>query len=205
MRLDNLSEIQLDALREIGGIGAGHAATALSQLVDRPIALEVPRIEVVEMRDIAHLMGGPERLVGAVYCRMLGDIEGGVLFMAGRHAVLALVDLMHGRDVGKAKSLGHEEEALLRHVASILISAYFAAIARMADLDILPSSPALAFDMAGAIIESAVSEVGLVAEHALLVTTAFVDQDQVVEAALFLVPHPEAIEVLLGRLGLLSL
>lgn len=202
MRLDELSELQLDALREVGGIGAGHAATALSQLVDRPISLEVPRIEVLKITDIPRVFGGPEMLVGAVYARLVGDIEGGVLFMASRQAALSLVDLMRGRPLGTAMSMGDEEEALLRHVAAMLISAYLAAIARMADLDVLPSDPALAFDMAGALLEAVIAEVGVEVEEALLVRTAFNDEGEKVEAALFFVPSPESLSVILGRLGM---
>jgi chemotaxis protein CheC len=202
MRFAELSELQLDALREVGGIGAGHAATALSQLVDRPISLEVPRIEILELAQVPHVFGGPEALVGAVYVRMLGDLSGGVLLMLGRDAALALVDLMHGHEVGTARSMGHDEEALLRHVASILISAYLAAIARMADLDVLPSGPSLAFDMAGALLEAVVIEAELDATEAMLVRTEFVDEGKSVEAALFLVPNSASLTTLLARLGL---
>ncbi len=202
MRLDSLTPLQLDALREVGGIGAGHAATALSQLVDRPIALEVPRLEILDLADVPNVFGGAERLVGAVYARLLGDLSGGVLFMADRQAALALVDLMRGHDVGSAKAMGHDEEALFRHVASILISAYLAAIARMADVDVLPSSPAMAFDMAGALLQAVVAEVGMEAPQAVLVRTAFVDEVRSVEAALFFVPNPESLVVILGRLGI---
>jgi chemotaxis protein CheC len=203
MRFRDLTDMQLDALREVGGIGAGHAATALSQLVDRPIRLEVPRIEVLSLSEVPHVFGGPEALVGAVYARMLGDVDGGILFIVRREAALALVDLMHGHEVGTATSMGRDEEALLRHIASILISAYLAAIARMADLDVLPSDPALAFDMAGALLEAVILEVGVEAPEAMLVRTAFVDEDRSVEAALFFVPSTESLSVLLGRLGLL--
>lgn len=202
MNVRSLSPMQLDALREVGGIGAGHAATALSQLVDRSVALEVPRIEVVGLSEIPYLFGGPEQLVGAVYARMLGDLSGGILFLAGREAALALVDLMRGHEVGTAKSMGHEEEALLRHVASILISAYLAAIARMADVDVLPSSPSLAFDMAGALLQAVVAEMSVTGAEAVLVRTAFVDEGRSVEAALFFVPDPESLAVILGRLGM---
>lgn len=201
MRLDQLSALQIDALREVGGIGAGHAATAMSQLVDRPVALEVPRLEILDLMEVPHIFGGPEQLVGAVFSRLLGDLSGGILFMAERSAALALVDLMHGHDVGTAKSMGHDEEALLRHVASILIAAYLAAIARLADLDVLPSNASMAFDMAGALLEAVISETGLEAEQAMLVRTAFVDEGRSVEAALFFVPDPESLDVLLGRLG----
>jgi chemotaxis protein CheC len=201
VRSEALTPLQLDALREVGGIGAGHAATALSQLTDRPISLAVPSIEVVELAAVPHVLGGAERLVGAVYSRMLGDITGGILFVAEREAVLALFDLMHGHELGTSRSIGRDEEVLLRHTATILISSYLAAIARLADLDVLPSDAAVAFDMAGALIEAVVAEVAAVAETAVLVRTSFIDESSTVEAGLFFVPNPESLEVLLGRLG----
>lgn len=202
MPLSRLTPLLLDALREIGGIGAGHAATALSQLVDQPIDLEVPRIGVVDLADVPKMYGGPERLVCAAYSRMLGDISGGVLFMIGSEAALSLVDMMHGREPGGSVSIGHDEEALLRHVASILIAAYLAAIARMADLDVLPAGPAVGVDMAGALLEAAVAEIGLRAQQAVLVTTSFVAQSGAIDASLFFVPDPDSVPVLLGRLGM---
>lgn len=202
VRLDSLSPLQLDALREVGGIGAGHAATALSQLVDRAVSLEVPRIEIVDVADVPQLFGGPERLVGGVYARIFGDMTGAVLFMIEQGAAMALVDMMHGRPVGTVKSLGQEEKRLLGHVSSILISSYMAAIARLADLDVLPSAPSLAFDMAGALLQSTVAEVDLEAEQAFLVRASFLDEGRKVEAALFFMPSPESLTVLLGRLGM---
>lgn len=202
MNTSELTDIQLDALREVGGIGAGHAATALSQLVDRPVTLEVPRIEILELGEVPYLFGGPEQLVGAVYARLLGDLSGGILFMADRAASLALVDMMRGNEVGTAKSMGHDEEGLFRHVASILISAYLAAVARLASLDVLPSSPTLAFDMAGALLEAVAAETSVTASRAVLVRTAFIDEGESIEAALFFVPNPTSLSVILGRLGM---
>lgn len=202
MKFEEMSELQLDALREVGGIGAGHAATALSQLVDRPIELAVPTMEIVEVTAVPGIFGGPERLVGAVYSRMVGDITGGILFMIDREAAMALVDLMHGRAVGMTVSLGHEEEQLIRHVASILISAYLAAIARMAGLDVLPTAASLNLDMAGALLEAVTAEIGMVSTHAALVRTSFMDESSSVEAVLFFVPDPDGLSTILARLGI---
>lgn len=202
MRFEDLSELQLDALREIGGIGAGHAATALSQLVDRAIDLAVPTMEVIEVSRVPYVFGGPERLVGAVYARMVGDISGGILFMIDRDAAMAMVDLMHGKEIGATLSLGRDEEQLLRHVASILISAYLAAIGRMAGVDVLPTAASLHFDMAGALLQAVVSEIGMSSTHAALVRTAFMDEEKRVEAVLFFVPDPGSLDTILGRIGL---
>ena len=40
----DLNEYQLDALREIGNIGSGNAATALSDMLDRSVTINVPTI-----------------------------------------------------------------------------------------------------------------------------------------------------------------
>ncbi len=202
MTFENLSDMQLDALREVGNIGAGHAATALSQLVDKPIDLTYPELEIVPIGDVPKVFGGPEQLVGAIYLRLLGDISGGILFMMPRDSALALIDLMHSRSTGTSKSFGHDEEALVTHVASILASAYIAAIARMADLNILPSTPSFVLDMAGAILEVAITEVGMTADSALFVRTSFADESTSVDAGLFFLPDPESLKVILGRLGM---
>lgn len=199
---ETLTPLQIDTLREVGGIGAGHAATALSQLVDRAIGLEVPEIDIVDIVEVPRLFGGAERMVCAVYARILGDINGAVLFMLEREAALALVDMMHGVEVGTAVAIGHDEEALLRHVGSILISAYLAAIGRMATLEVLPSGAALAYDMAGALLESAVAETGIEADSAFLVKASFLDEGRRVDSALFFVPQLESLSVILGRLGM---
>lgn len=202
MKVGTLTELQLDALREVGGIGAGHAATALSQLVDRPIELAVPTIEIVDVEFVPGTFGGPERLVMAVYARMLGDLAGGILFLTDREAALALIDMMHGREPGTTKTVGADEEAMMRHVSTIIVGAYLAAIARLADLDVLPSSPVLAVDMAGALLQTVVTEVGMKAQQAVLVRTSFIDEGQTVEAALFFIPDPDSLAVILGRLGM---
>lgn len=202
MKTDALNEMQLDVLREVGSIGAGHAATALSQLLDRPVTLEVPTIEVLGIAEVPGVFGAPEQLVLGVYSRLLGDVNGSVLFMVPRESTLTLVDLLHGWDVGTSTEFGDDEEVLLGHVASVLVSAYLAAIARLTGLDILPSSPALGYDMAGALLQAVIAEADLYAESAVLVRTAFLDEGRSVEAALFFVPDPTGMSTILSRLGM---
>jgi len=202
MRIENLSALQMDALREVGNIGAGHAATALSQMTGAPITLSNPTLEIVEFSAVPQLVGGPERLVAASYCRLLGDIGGGMLLMAPRESALALVDLMHNRAIGSTLSFGKDEELLLTHVSTILSSAYLAAIARLTDMNLLPAPPSFVLDMAGAILEVATLETGMRAQMALLVRTSFSDERTSVDVMLFFLPDPDDLDVILGRLGI---
>lgn len=203
MNPDQLSALQIDALRELGSIGAGHAATALSQMLGRAVTIDVPRIALIPVTEVPLVLGGPEKLVGAVHSRLLGDIEGSVVFLAAREDLLALVDMLRSRTPGTTKSLHGDEEALAIHTASILISAYVAAIGRMADISLLPSPPSFAFDMMGAILEVVTAEVGMKVDTALLVSTRFMEEDRFVDVGLFYLPDPDSLDVLLGRLGII--
>ncbi len=201
MRLDALSEMQLSALAETGSIGAGHAATALSQLVGHGVFIDVPTLDTISIGEVPELFGGPESLVAAVHLRLFGDIGGSMLFVAPRASALALVDLMHARPIGSSRSFGADEEALVTHVATMLMSAYIAAVGRLADLSVLPSQPSWALDMAGAIMEAVTSDAAMRTDIALLLRTRFYDADTSVDACLFFLPDPESLDVLFGRLG----
>ncbi len=45
---ENLNEMQLDAVKEIGNIGAGNACTALSVLLGTPVDIDVPNVHVLD-------------------------------------------------------------------------------------------------------------------------------------------------------------
>lgn len=198
-----LTAMQLDALGESGSIGAGHAATALSQMLGMPVSIDVPDLRVIPVSEVPTVLGGPENLVGAVYSRLLGDLGGGLLFVLAHDALLEFSDLLRSRVPGTAKSLGSVEEATVTHAATVLISAYLAAVARLTGLSTLPGPPQFVFDMLGAILEGVTMEVGLKVENAILVLTRFSTAERSVDASLFYLPDPDSLEVMLGRLGVL--
>jgi len=199
---EKLSALQIDALGEVGSIGAGHAATALSQLMGTAVTIEVPSVRLIPVAEVPAIFGGPENLVGAVLSRLLGDLGGGLLFIVSRESLLALADVLRSWAPGTSKSLGADEEALVTNAASVLQSAYLSAVGRFAGLSVLPSAPSFAFDMIGAILEVVATELEPGAETAILVTTRFKTADVAVDAALFYLPDLDSLDVILGRLGI---
>src|SRR3989442_7083497 len=77
----DLKELQIDALREVANIGAGHAATALSQLTDRRIMISVPQINIARLEEVPDLLGDSQDVVAAVLMHMLGDLTGRTLLL----------------------------------------------------------------------------------------------------------------------------
>ena len=77
----DLKESQLDAMREVANIGAGHAATALSQMTNRTIMITVPRVNVRPLEDACDMLGTPDEVIAAILMHMMGDLTGRALLL----------------------------------------------------------------------------------------------------------------------------
>jgi chemotaxis protein CheC len=195
-----LTPAQLDAFKELVSVGAGHAATALSQLVDRKIMITVPQLEIVPATEVPYALGGPEAVVSATYVRVLGDTRGGLLFVMDEDSAKALAALLRG--VPAVDELSKEDHEMLRNAGHVLLSACLGAIARMVQKVLVAASPAYAFDMAGAVLATVVTETEGSADEALLVDADFLEEEeQSVRARLFFLPAPGGLESLVEAMG----
>ena len=123
-----LNPIQLDALTEIGNIGAGHAATVLSQLLGERINITVPRINIVPLASASEIVGGPEVVVVGIYLRVFGDAPSSILFVFPRQAAMQLVDILVGRNPGTTNLLREYEQSALKEIGNILTGAFLYAL-----------------------------------------------------------------------------
>ncbi|WP_279041865.1 chemotaxis protein CheC, partial [Brevibacillus borstelensis] len=74
-------DFQFDVLREVGNIGAGNAATALSKLIQKEIDMKVPQVKIIPFDEVADCVGGPEAVVVTVFLRVEGDCPGNMFFI----------------------------------------------------------------------------------------------------------------------------
>jgi chemotaxis protein CheC len=169
----DLKELQLDALREIENIGAGHAATALSQMTNRRIMITVPRITVARLEDVAGLLGDPQQVVAAVLLHMLGDLTGRTLLVFPERAALRLCDLLLNRPTGKTVQFGNLEQSSLKEAGNILCGAYMNALSQFMGMLLLPSVPTLAVDLSAAVLTSTYLEFGGERDYVFCVETEF--------------------------------
>ena len=52
VKLEQMDNMQFDVLKEIGNIGAGNATTALSQMLAVKIDMKVPKVDLLEFKDM---------------------------------------------------------------------------------------------------------------------------------------------------------
>lgn len=196
-----LSTLQLDALREIGNVGAGNSATALSQIIDRKIDMTVPQVAIMPLGDVPDVVGGPDAMVVGVFLRVYGLAPGSILFLLPRDSAFYLVDMLMGRSQGYTTTLSSMDESALMEIGNILAGAYLNALSHFTNLTLLPSIPALAMDMAGAILSVVLIQLGQMGDHALVIETEFTTEADGVKGHFFLIPDPGSLNTILTAIG----
>jgi len=200
----NLSAMQLDALREVGNIGAGNAATALSQIINHKIDMTVPRVAILPLGDVPDVVGGAEVMVAGVYLKVYGLAPGSILFLLPYDSAFYLVDMLMGRKHGETKTLNAMDESALMEIGNILAGSYLNALCHFTHMTLLPSIPALAVDMAGALLSVMLIQLGQVGDHALVIETEFSTESGGVKGHFFLVPDPGSLGTILSAIGVRS-
>lgn len=167
-----LTENQREALKEVSHIGMGHAATALSQLLGETILLRVPQITLTDITRIPEFLGGAGQMVAGITLQVLGEARGNLLLVFPRASAQRLLARLLGRD-GRGLVMDELGISTLKEVGNILASAYLTALSRWLGLTLIPSTPLLAYDMAGAVVDHIVTQLSLDGDCALLMETEF--------------------------------
>jgi len=171
--LRDLEPLHFDALREVANIGAGHAATALSQMINRTIMISVPEVSVTPIEDVPGIVGNPEKVSAAILMQMMGDLTGRTLLMFPSSAGKTLCDLLLRRQVGTTEAFEEMEESALKEVGNILSSAYLNALSDFMGMMLVPSVPTMVVDYAAAVLTSTYLTFGNERDVVLCVETQF--------------------------------
>jgi chemotaxis protein CheC len=169
--------VQLDALREVANIGAGHAATALSQLTNRSIGISVPEIEIARFEEVAELLGDPQEVMAAAAMHLLGDVTGCTLLMIPEVKARALCDLMLYDTPTGDTGFGELEQSSFREAANILGGSYVNALAAFLELSIGLSVPTFTVDASVTVLSAEFLAFGNGRDHVLCVVTDFTFAD----------------------------
>ena len=195
----SLKALQLDALREVANIGAGHAVPALSQMIGGTIMISVPTIHVSRLEEVPPQITAPEEPVAAVLMHMLGDLTGRTLLVFPKPTAARLAELMLRRPAGSSSELGEMEQSAIKEAGNILSSAYMNALSDFMGMMLLPSPPSLAIDMSTAVLTTAYLQFGTDRDYVFCVESEFymTDVDEKLRGFFLLLPDPASLQAIL--------
>ncbi len=194
-----LTDLQKDALKEIGNIGAGHAATALSQLLNTRITLVDPRIEIVKVRDLADRMSHLKESVAVVHMYVRGDAPGQIVVLFDRSQATEFVARFIRRVIGNITIYDSIADSTLKELGNIVAGSYLSAIVHLTQTRLQPSVPTLSY---GTIQETFHSLMSILPEQdVFLVESLFLDKSASIGGEFVFIPDTGSLEPLLSVFG----
>lgn len=192
-----LDQMKKDILKEVANIGAGNAATAFSGMIGQEINMTVPKVELVEIQELPAITGDEEEYIACIMINFSGEISGKILLVVDMENVEKMLKLIFSTDDLPGKEMQH---SALNELGNILSGAYLKAINDFTDLDLDQSVPAMAYDMAGAVLSSSVIDYSQTEEFILLLETEFLAGEEKLELFYFFIPEKDSLDFLFERL-----
>ncbi|WP_244877155.1 chemotaxis protein CheC [Carnobacterium inhibens] len=193
----NYSAVELDVLKEVINIGGGHAATSLSQLIEKPVHMTVPVIEMMEYADVYEQIMPEEAVIKSVIIKMMGDAEGVFLFTVDQQVSETIVAMMLPENTPYSEDLAN---SALQELVNILVNSFLNAVMKLMDANLITSVPIIIEDMFGAIMSSVYLEQNQYDDSIMIIKNEFYYLGDRLESSLYFVPKPGIIEKMLTAL-----
>lgn len=208
MALQNYSELNdmhIDALREIGNIGSGNAASSLAMMLAVQVDISVPTVRILEYEQVMEELGGPEQMIVGLLLSLDGDVNGMIMFLLHQQFANKLIESLLGEtppDVGGEGEIDEMSYSALQEVANIMAASYVNAIASLTDLNINISVPSMCVDMLGAILSVPAIHFANVSDKMIFIEDKFHGQDLEAPNHILLIPDVESLGKIMDRLGI---
>jgi len=194
----NLQEIDSSIILELGSIGAGHAATSLSEILQQPVHIDVPRMLNIEPHLIPKFFNKHEMPTIAVYLQLRDTYSCDILLMFELTeakkiaAMMTFASSIEELDPVMEKSAIHE-------LANILIGSFLSSISDFIGISLMPSTPESIVDGFDAILDSFLIKQSMDSDNAMLFETRFKREEEDAKCMLMIFPGREIKELMIEK------
>jgi len=199
----NITRLQLDALREVGTIGAGNASVAFSEMLECKIKLRVPWARLIRVSEVSTMLAPPRELLVEIHTKITGDINALIVVVFDREDAARLSDIILRNIIVREKSnvldiLGRDAIAEL---CNILIGSYLTALNKFLGLKLYHHIPSISFTLTErSVIDITRTFEGEI-EYALILATDFMEKEAMISGRLILLLDSASLKTLMKRLN----
>lgn len=183
-----------DIYREIGSIGSGNAATALSQMINMRVTIEPVKTQLVPIEEVPAEIGGAETMVMAIYQRVMGDLTGDAVYLHSQEYAKTLIRYLTSKTNIEIDDPESEDVSAYKEMANIFTGAYLNAISSLLGVMIVPSIPHYATDMLGSLIDAILAELGQKVDRVLLIKTEMTIDYKEIGGGYLMIFNPDSME-----------
>ena len=200
-KYEDMNRLAMDALKEIGSIGTGNAATALSQVLSQKIEMTLPEVKIMGYNRAIKELGGAETPVAGVLVKLSGEVNGIMLFLQSMEFIKVILKSSIGKEIEDFSELGELEMSALIEIGNIIISSYINAISTLTGITINLSVPGSSINMLGAILSVPMIEYGYETDKLMTIGGSFICEGEEVYSNLILLPDIASLNFLMQKLG----
>lgn len=199
--IEELKDMHLDVLKEIGNIGSGNAASALSTMLNTAIDISVPSVKLLDFSEAVNFLGGPEQIAIGMLVNITGDITGMMLYVIQHSCASSMTSAVFGTEIDDIANMNDMEVSFISEIGNIMSASYINAIASLTNMMIDISVPNMCVDMAGAILSVPAVSFAQVGDKVLFIDDSFIIGGNEVKSNMILVPEMNSLEYLFNKLG----
>ena len=202
---NELNDMHIDALREIGNIGSGNAASSLAMMLSDQIDISVPVVRILDYEQVMEQLGGPEQMIVGLLLCLDGDVNGMIMFLLHQEFANKLLESLLGEDppdVGAQGEINEMAYSALQEVANIMAASYVNAIGSLTDLNINISVPSMCVDMLGAILSVPAIHYANISDKMIFIEDKFSGENLETPNHILLIPDVESLGKIMDRLGI---
>ena len=198
---EDLTPTAIDCLKEIGNIGSGSAANALSQMLGKPVMMRVPDVKVLNYQNVINEMGGPEKVITGILVHLDGDIQGMIMFLLEDSFAKVVLSTFLGKENVRVVDLDENDFSAIKEMGNIMAGSYLQAIGQLTGLTIDMSVPSMTVDMMGAIMSVPIVMYSEIGDKVLFINDGFVIDGVDIKSNIILIPDMKSLYILMKKLG----
>ncbi len=205
-----LSIEQVDFLTEMMNIGAGHAATALTQVLHCRVDIVIPRVFVITDAQELSILTSPSLPVVCARMGMVGDVSGGLFLIVPEEQKEDLIRLAERAMMGTGQSwragLTSQESddlklSVIAEIGNIVAGVYLTAVHDFCRLNIYHTVPTVATDMVQALLDESLVRLSRQVQHIIVIENEFMVEEKLIRTFLVMIPSVESVNILVNSIG----
>lgn len=197
----NITEEEIDMLKEAGNIASGNAMTSLGKLIGCTLDMSVVKVRIQRIQELTDILGDAEEFIAGMIINVYGDLNAMLLLALEAESAIKTVNLMLGKNVINVEDFDEIDLSVLCETGNILAGSYLSSLNAFTGLELDVSTPQISIDMAGAILSYPAIEFARNDNTMLFIETEFKDTNEVLNGTYILILDNESYNKVIDSLG----